>query len=323
MSSLLLITFFLLFAITMIGAVVGLRVMEAQRRKRVGAMLDTVANEALAPQAAVLIERTEDGSQRLMALISKLNIAARIERRIQQSGLPWDLPKFLGASAVAGVVGLAVGYKLRVMLATAPSMLLLGAAFALLPWAYLGIKRNKRLAQFEEQFPEALDFMARALRAGHAFPTTLEMLSTESSEPLRAEFLRTYNEHHLGEAIPVALRHLADRVPLLDLRFFVSAVLMQREAGGNLGEILTNLAHVIRERFQLKGKVNAVSAHGRLTAKILTFLPVMVALALMAMRPEYLMKLVTQPEGKYLITFAVINQTIGYFIISRIVKIKV
>ena len=150
----------------------------------------------------------------------------------------------------------------------------LGLACSTLPYLYVRQKRQKRLNALEEQFPEALDFLSRSMRAGHAFSISLEMVGEEMADPLGQEFRALFNEQNLGAPLDVALRNFGLRVPLLDVRFFTSSVLLQKQTGGNLSEILTRLAYVIRERFRLKGQVKAASAHGRLTATILTLLPV-------------------------------------------------
>jgi tight adherence protein B len=169
----------------------------------------------------------------------------------------------------------------------------------------------------------ALDFLARAMSAGHAFNISLDMLAAEAAEPVQSEFKRVYNEHNLGAPLSDVLKHLAERVPLIDVRFFVSAVLMQRESGGNLGEILTKLATVIRERFRLKGQVKSASAHGRITAGVLTVLPVAVLLGLLAINPNHFGPFLRHPAGKFLSCAAVLLQLVGYFIMRKIVNIKV
>jgi tight adherence protein B len=195
--------------------------------------------------------------------------------------------------------------------------------FALLPYFYVLRKRTKRMAEFEEQFPEALDFLARSMRAGHAFTISLEMLSEETPDPLGAEFRTLFNEQNLGAPLDVALANMTARVPLIDVRFFASSVMLQKQTGGNLSEILTRLAYVIRERFRLKGQVKAASAHGRLTAIILTCMPVVTMLALLVVAPGYLQGMAADPDGKYLILASIIAQFLGYYFIRRIINIKV
>jgi len=161
------------------------------------------------------------------------------------------------------------------------------------------------------------------MRAGHAFSVSLEMLADESEEPLSIEFRRLFNEQNLGSPIDVALKNMAVRVPILDVGFFVSAVLLQKETGGNLSEILTKLSYVIRERFQLKGQVKAASAHGRMTATILTAMPLVLTGALMVIAPEYLQGMWKDPDGIYLVVGAASAQLLGYLCIRKIINIKV
>ena len=161
------------------------------------------------------------------------------------------------------------------------------------------------------------------MRAGHAFTISLEMLGEELPEPLGQEFRTLFNEQNLGAALEVALTNLSDRVPLVDVRFFSSSVLLQKQTGGNLAEILTQLANVIRERFRLKGQVKAASAHGRMTATILTMLPVCTMLALLFVAPGYLQGMAEDSDGKFLIGGAILAQVLGNFFIKKIINIKV
>jgi tight adherence protein B len=179
------------------------------------------------------------------------------------------------------------------------------------------------MKDFEQQFPEALDFLARAMRAGHAFSISLEMLADESAPPLAQEFKKVSNEHNLGLPIETALSNLTTRLPLIDVSFFVSAVLLQRETGGNLGEILTKLAAVIRERFKVKGQVAAASAHARITGTILTLMPVALMLGLMVIAPNYLKSMAEDPDGRKLIYGTLCGIVTGHFVIRRIINIKV
>jgi tight adherence protein B len=185
------------------------------------------------------------------------------------------------------------------------------------------MKRNKRMRQFEEQFPEALDFLARSMRAGHAFSVSLEMMADESPDPLGFEFRRTSNEQNLGAPLEVALRGLANRVPLLDVRFFVAAVLLQRQTGGNLAEVLTKLAYIIRERFRLKSHIRTASTHGRLTAAVLTILPIFTVLGLMLINPGYVEGMAADVDGRRLLVAAMAGQITGYLVIRKMVNIEV
>ncbi|MCU1274017.1 MAG: type secretion system protein, partial [Bryobacterales bacterium] len=221
-------------------------------------------------------------------------------------------------AGVGGLIGMRfpfIGYGI--------TSLVLGLAFSLLPYFYVRRTRTKRLAKLEEQFPEALEFLARSMRAGHAFTISLEMLGEELPEPLGQEFRTLFNEQNLGAALEVALTNLSDRVPLLDVRFFSSSVLLQKQTGGNLAEILTQLANVIRERFRLKGQVKAASAHGRLTATILMLMPIFTMVALLVVSPGYLQGMAKDKDGRYMIAFAIGGQILGNYFIRKIINIKV
>ncbi len=183
--------------------------------------------------------------------------------------------------------------------------------------------RSKRLRKFEEQFPESLEFMARSMRAGHAFSVSLEMIHREFQEPLAGEFRRTFEEHNLGLPLEAALMKLAERVPSMDMHFFVSAVLLQRRTGGNLAEILDKLATLIRERFKLRGKIRAISAHGRMTGKALTCIPIAVALIMFYINPDYVRFFFEDSTGQIMAVAGVVLQLVGYAIIRRIVRIEV
>jgi tight adherence protein B len=224
---------------------------------------------------------------------------------------------------VLAAVGGFIGSRISVLMF--PWLSALGCALGLggAPVMYIYKKRSGRMAAFEAQFPEALDFVSRSVRAGHALSISLEMLANEAEAPLGPEFRRLTNELNLGTPFDVGLRGLAERVPLVDVRFFVSAVLLQRETGGNLTEILASLATLIRSRFRLKGQVKAMSSQGRITALVLTVLPILLGMAFMVISPDYLPGMARDPTGRYMILGAIVGQIIGYFIMKRIVNIKV
>ena len=200
--------------------------------------------------------------------------------------------------------------------------LVVGAGAGLLPYAYLSWARTKRTRQFEEHFPEAIDLIARALRAGHTFLAGLLMAADEIPDPVGTEFRTIYNEQNFGVPLPTALRSFAQRVPVLDARFFVTAVLTQREAGGNLAETLDNLAAVIRERFKVKRQVRVISAHGRMTGWVLAGLPPALALAFFIITPQHMQTMISDPLGVRMLVAAVIMQIVGSLIIRKIVNIE-
>jgi tight adherence protein B len=199
----------------------------------------------------------------------------------------------------------------------------LGLLFGATPYMIVRKKRTKRLEALEEQFPEALDFLSRSMRAGHAFSMSLEMVGEELADPLGQEFRALFNEQNLGAPMDVALHNFNVRVPLLDARFFTSSVMLQKQTGGNLSEILSRLAYVIRERFRLKGQVKAASAHGRFTATILTLLPVGTMVCMLVVAPGYLQGMASDSDGKWLIGGAIFAQILGNFFIKKIINIKV
>lgn len=322
MPYLLLFIFVVMFALVLLAVSLGLRLLEAERKKRVASILQTVAGRVYPPEARVLLTKPASWS-RLEAALARWPATSRLENWIRQAGLDWTPAQLLGASLALALAGALIGTQIRVFLLAGLSSLGLALILAGLPFLVVSRRRARRLALFERQFPGALDFLSRALLAGHSIGASLEMLAAETPPPLGAEFRIVYEEQNLGASLEVALRRLADRVPLMDVRFFVSAVLLQRQTGGNLAEILRNLARVIRERFQLKGQVRAMSAHGRITAAILTVLPVLTMLGLMVLAPDYLRGMARDEHGRYLVAAAILGQITGYFLMRRITNIKI
>jgi tight adherence protein B len=191
------------------------------------------------------------------------------------------------------------------------------------PFLVLKVKRRRRLNAFEEQFPEALDLIARALKAGHAFATGLKMVADELAEPVGPEFRKTFDEQNFGLPLKDALDNLTDRIPLLDVRFFATAVMIQRETGGNLSEILENLGHVVRERFKILRQVRVYTAHGRLTGYVLLGLPAFLGVALMFINPDHMNLLFRERLGQQMLMAAIVMQFVGYMWIKKVIKIEV
>jgi tight adherence protein B len=206
------------------------------------------------------------------------------------------------------------------------SMPLLGIVFAVgatwLPIAWLRWMRTRRMLKFEEQFPEAMDLLARALRAGHALTTGLSMVADEMKDPIGPEFRQLFDEQNFGLPLPQALKNFATRIPLLDAKFFVTAVLTQRDAGGNLSEVLDNLATIIRDRFRVKRQVRVISAHGRITGWVLSALPTSLALFFTLTNPQKYLAFVRDPLGMQMVLFALGLQVLGVLIIKKIVTIE-
>jgi tight adherence protein B len=196
-------------------------------------------------------------------------------------------------------------------------------AGAALPRLYRAKHRDKRLAAIEEQFPEALDFLGRSVRAGNAFSIALELLAEEAGEPLKSEIVKITREMALGAGLEDALLGLIARIPLLEVRMFVAAVLLQRETGGNLSEVLSKLATSVRERLRLRGQVKAASGQGRLTAMVLTFLPIATLLILKVVSPVYVSNLTNDPVGRNLLGAAIVLQILGYLVMQKMIKVEV
>jgi tight adherence protein B len=204
-----------------------------------------------------------------------------------------------------------------------PIMVLGGLACASLPFVHVWWRRKKRFDSFLEQLPDALDLISRALSAGHAFPEALHMVSIEMPEPIATEFRKAYEEQNLGLSVKLALENLTQRIPLLDLKFCVIAVLIQRETGGNLAEILEKVSYTIRERFRILGDLKTLTTSSRMSAWLLCGLPIFVAIAVTVMNPEYMSVLWKDPRGHWLIAIAMFMQVTGMLIVRKILKIKI
>jgi tight adherence protein B len=201
--------------------------------------------------------------------------------------------------------------------------LLIAVAVAALPYLYILRCRAKRFRKFEENFPDALDSLARSLRAGHPFPAAMDIVAEESEQPVAAELHQTAMEGNLGTSWEAALNNLAERVPLLETSMFASAVQLQNRTGGKLNEVLGTLAENMRESVALKGEVRALAAHGKLTGAVLTVLPIVICAMMAIVNPSYLTILIYYPYGKYLIAAAVICLVLAHLVIRRIVDIEI
>jgi tight adherence protein B len=319
----LILAFAVIFAGVLAAVFVGLKFYDRRRQRQVRSVLKTIAGEAPRPQTKILKDLPGEDRRPLERLLGYFNLAGRTEAAIKQAGLDWAMERLLLLMAASGSAAAFIGAMLLKSLPGVTAALLCGATGLALPYLFVLHERSKRMAAFEEQLPEALDFLARSMRAGHAFSISLEMMSDEMPDPVAVEFRTLFNEQNLGAPIDVALRNLTERVPLLDVRFFASAVMMQRQTGGNLSEILARLAYVIRERFRLKGQVRAASAHGRMTAGILSAMPIVTMFALLAVAPGYLQGMAADEDGRKLIVGSIVAQVIGNLFIRKIIRIKV
>jgi tight adherence protein B len=228
----------------------------------------------------------------------------------------------VSSGLVLGVIGFLMASSLP------PNQALLFGAVGVvlggfLPYSYASYRRTKRFQKFEELFPEAIDTLARAVRAGHAFTTALELIANELSEPVASEFRKLFEEQKFGLPVRDALMNLAERVPLVDVKFFVTAVMLQRETGGNLAEILDNLSYVIRERFKIMRQVRVYTAQGRLTMMLLMGLPPVIVITMLLTSPAFIRPLFSDPIGHFLVVAGIVLQTLGYFVIRKIIRIQV
>lgn len=281
-------------------------------------------NKAKAKSAAKpkhLLERELAGG-RMVDVLKKYELLPKLQVLLDQAGLKWNPLKTIQACCALFIAGFLVTWMILPSAFQAFAYLV-GAGFATLPILYVVRARGKRLARFEELFPESLEFVARSMRAGHAFSVSLEMIHREFQEPIAGEFRRSFEEHNLGLPLDVALQKMAKRVPSLDVHFFVSAVLLQKRTGGNLAEILDKLAYVIRERFKLRGRIKAISAHGKMTGTALTCIPIGVALLMFWVNPDYIRFFFLDEIGNYMMGAAILLQIIGYGIMRKIVAIDV
>lgn len=256
----------------------------------------------------------------LNAILHRLgNISGPVKESIDQSGLRLTVGTFLLLSAML-FFGVTVAATIYIPLWWL--CLLIGAAASLIPLVVVRQTRTLRIRKFEEQFPEAIELIARAMRAGHALATGIKMAADEMPAPAGNEFKMLYERQNYGAQLPDALKMFAERIPSLDARFFVTAVLTQREAGGNLSEVLDRLASVMRERFRIKREVRVRSAHGRVTAFVLAGMPPVLAGLMMISNPEEFKLLIDDPLGVRMIMAAVVLQVIGTLIVRKLVDIE-
>ena len=272
------------------------------------------------PDAALVMDRPEGPLPQLDDFVNRTAAGSRLSRLIEQSGVRTTPSAMLVTSLCSGMLAALIAawfvrYPLAPIVAAPIGMVL--------PFAWLVHRRSSRFRRFEEQFPEALDLLSRAIRAGHAFQTAMGMVGEELTEPVGPEFKKTFERQNFGLPLKDAMDELADRVAILDVRFFVTAVAIQRETGGNLAEILDNLAHVVRERFKIRRQVRVHTAHGRFTGYVLLALPAALGAVLSYLSPEHMRLLFQERMGHIMLIAAMVMQTVGFIWIRQVIKIEV
>src|SRR5579883_625352 len=255
-------------------------------------------------------------------ILERLRLKESAARLLESAELKWGPAGLLHRSVALFLAGFGA-----VTLATGNSLpaaaLAIGGVAASLPLTYVKRKARKRVTQFEAQFPDCLEFISRSMRAGHAYSVAVEMAYREFSDPVAAEFRRVFEEQNLGQPLEIVLRKLAQRIPSMDVQFFVSAVLMQKRTGGNLAELLDRLADLIRERFKLRARVRAISAMGLMSGRVMAVIPAAVAALMLVVNRPYVMFFVNDPVGHQLLAGAIGLQLVGYLIIRKIVTVEV
>jgi tight adherence protein B len=316
----------LVFVVVSLGGFVVLSLLD-ERKARARVLRDRLASTQespeLEPGAETALLRDEMLSEipALDNLLRRSDRVSALHKLLSQAEIKIRTANFLliclaSGVALAGIVFVAVKAD--------PIFAWVGLLIGFfLPYSYASYRRTKRFDKFEELFPEAIDTLARAVRAGHAFTTALEMIADEVSEPVAGEFRKLFEEQKFGLPVRDALANLVDRLPLVDVKFFVTAVMLQRETGGNLAEILDNLSYVIRERFKILRQVRVYTAQGRLTMLLLMGMPPVIVLGMLFMNPTFIQPLFSDPIGHAFIVAGITLQTIGYFVIRKVIRIQV
>lgn len=239
---------------------------------------------------------------------------------LEQANLQWSAGTFL---ALTAGMALSLGASIFVLTGTGLYALVAAAVGSMGPYMYVRRCKRQRIEAFEEAFPEAIDLLARSIRAGHAFNTGMKVVAEEAQEPVRTEFRTVFEEQKFGLPLEESLLGLADRIDLVDIRIFVTAILVQRDVGGNLAEILDKISYTIRERFMIQRQIRVYTAQGRMTGYLLAVLPLIMGFLIYMLNAEYMSILFEEPVGRLLIAGALVLQVIGFFIIRRIVDIEV
>ena len=255
----------------------------------------------------------------LDSVLTRLDLASLLSSHLEQAALNWSVGRVTSMMLLLGVIALAILMRFVPLWGALLGSVLAAAA----PYNYILNRRKKRFLKFSENFPDVLDSLARALRAGYPLSAAMEMIAAETAPPVSFEMRRASREANLGRGWPVALENLGKRIPLLEVNMFIAAVQLHSRTGGKLSEVMVGLAENMRESLSLQGEVRALAAHGRMTGMILTILPIVIAGMMMSVSPGYMNALLAHPYGKNLIGAAIVCLLLAHFVIKKIVDIRV
>lgn len=313
------IIFFVIILIA-VGAYILLK--QNAESKRVREQLKTLSAQTYEKPVIDITRKTRPLSNIpwLHRILSDIPFLQKIDRILQQSNLNYPLGIFLLTSQALAFFGFfTTSYTMKNTLVS----LIAALAAGVLPFFYISFKKKQRIKKFQQQLPEALDLIARSLRAGHAFSGGIQMVAQEFGDPVGSEFGKVLNEINFGVGMKEALINLTERIDCDDLKFFAISVTIQRETGGDLAEILENISHLIRERFKLQNRIRTLSAEGKLSAIILIAIPFFVAFTLSVISPDYIKNLIIDPLGKMLVSLSLFMMFLGIIVMKKIITIKV
>jgi len=291
----------------------------ARLEQRVNQALENL-EEAGGSEVSLSRRESISGNPLLNRLLTPLQFTRRLDQMLGQADMQITVGRLLSLCVVAGLMATLAAYTL---LSSPLLVMVLGCLAAALPILHLSWVRKKRLNKFLEHLPDALDLMSRSLAVGHAFSEALYQVSTDMPEPIATEFRLTYEEQKLGLSLKMALEHLAARIPLLDVRLCITAILISRETGGNLAEVLEKVSHTIRERFRIIEEFRTMTTASRGSAWILCGLPFFIIFVVMALNPTYMMPLFYDSRGNYVLVVAAVMQILGMLSIRKILTIKI
>jgi Flp pilus assembly protein TadB len=283
---------------------------------RLAILTGQVSPNSSKKDTSVLSSPLDEGSHLLEDLFSRF---INLRTFLQQADVPLTPTKFLLISFAIAGLGVVVIPVCRAPIYFAP----LGAVLGIIPFLYVYFKRKSRLAKFAKQLPEALELISRALRAGHSLASGFRLVADEMPAPISTEYGRCYEAQNLGQTLELAIEEMTERVPNLDLRFFATAIVLQRQTGGDLAEILDKIGYIVRERFKIYGQIQALTGEGRLSGVVLLALPPVLAVVMLYLNPTYMMLLVTDPMGQQMLAGGIVMQVVGALVIRKIINIKV